>query len=109
MGKTSLIKNVLSIESHYVFFSCAVKLQKSAVIFFSLLEMDDAIGQLLNLLDELQLTENTLVYFTSDHGGHIEIGKKGGSNLPFRGKLDRRHEISPKNMAQSGPVCSLQA
>ena len=57
--------------------------------------MDDAIGQLLNLLDELKLTENTLVYFTSDHGGHIEIGRKGGSNLPFRGKLDRRHKISP--------------
>jgi arylsulfatase A-like enzyme len=51
--------------------------------------MDDAIGQLLNLLDELKLTENTLVYFTSDHGGHIELGRNGGSNLPFRGKLDR--------------------
>jgi arylsulfatase A-like enzyme len=50
--------------------------------------MDDSIGQLLNLLDELKLTENTLVYFTSDHGGHIELGRNGGSNLPFRGKLD---------------------
>ena len=48
--------------------------------------MDDMIGQLINLLDELNLSENTLVYFTSDHGGQIELGKNGGSNRPFRGK-----------------------
>ena len=51
--------------------------------------MDDSIGQILNLLDELKLSENTLVYFASDHGEHIELLKNGGSNTPFRGKLDR--------------------
>ena len=28
--------------------------------------------------------KNTLVYFTSDHGGHIDIGVNGGWNAPFR-------------------------
>ena len=51
--------------------------------------MDDSIGQILNLLDELKLSENTLVYFASDHGAHIELLRNGGSNTPFRGKLDR--------------------
>lgn len=42
--------------------------------------MDDAIGELLAQLDELELTENTLVIFLSDNGG-------GGiaDNGPFRG------------------------
>ena len=33
----------------------------------------------------MDLTGNTLVYFTSDHGGHIDIGTKGGWNAPFTG------------------------
>ena len=37
------------------------------------------------MLDEYDLTENTLVYFTSHHGGHIDIGTKGGWNAPFTG------------------------
>jgi membrane-anchored protein YejM (alkaline phosphatase superfamily) len=48
--------------------------------------MDDMIGQLLNLLDELNLSGNTLVYFTSDHGGQLELGRNGGSNKPFKGE-----------------------
>jgi arylsulfatase A-like enzyme len=31
--------------------------------------MDDAIGQVLGKLDELKLTENTLIFFVSDNGG----------------------------------------
>ena len=65
------------------------KCKRILSFFSSLLEMDDAIGQLLNLLDELKLSDNTLVYFTSDHGGHIELGRNGGSNLPYRGEQKR--------------------
>ena len=36
-------------------------------------------------LDKLDLWKNTLVYFTSDHGAHIDLGTKGGSNKPFNG------------------------
>eukprot|EP00095_Tigriopus_kingsejongensis_P012475 maker-scaffold323_size206388-snap-gene-1.12 protein:Tk12475 transcript:maker-scaffold323_size206388-snap-gene-1.12-mRNA-1 annotation:"tpa: arylsulfatase d-like" len=50
----------------------------------SILEMDSAIGKILDKLDQLNMSENTLVYFTSDHGAHIDIGRKGGSNGIFR-------------------------
>ncbi|XP_057351285.1 steryl-sulfatase-like isoform X6 [Manis pentadactyla] len=53
-------------------------------------EMDWSIGQILNVLDELRLTNNTLVYFTSDHGAHVEeVNSKGevhgGSNGIYKG------------------------
>lgn len=51
----------------------------------SLLEMDNAIGQILDTLDDLKLTSNTIVYFTSDHGADIALGKRGGVNIPFTG------------------------
>ena len=43
------------------------------------------VGQILDTLDRLNLSEKTLVYFTSDHGAHIDLGRKGGSNVPFIG------------------------
>ena len=43
------------------------------------------VGQILDTLDRLNLSEKTLVYFTSDHGAHIDLGRKGGSNVPFKG------------------------
>lgn len=50
---------------------------------------DDSLGKMLDLLDELKLTENTLVLFTSDHGGLSNRGPKSKrelatSNLPYR-------------------------
>lgn len=33
--------------------------------------MDDQVGRLMNALDRLELTDNTLVIFTSDHGYHL--------------------------------------
>lgn len=44
--------------------------------------MDAAIGRLLQTLEKLSLSENTLVIFMTDHGGDPIFG---GSNLPFRG------------------------
>lgn len=48
-------------------------------------------GQLLNVLEELQLTNKTLVYFTSDQGAHMEEvttkgERHGGSNGIFKGE-----------------------
>ncbi|XP_076033555.1 arylsulfatase H-like [Oratosquilla oratoria] len=53
-------------------------------------EMDWGIGALLNKLDELKITNQTIVYFASDHGGHLEaIGadrqREGGHNGLFKG------------------------
>ena len=50
--------------------------------------MDRGIGELLELLDELKIADNTLVLFTSDNGPHYEGGHKPGffnSNGPLRG------------------------
>jgi len=54
--------------------------------------VDESVGRILDLLDELQLADNTLVIFTSDNGGvggYVREGiKKGGDitdNAPLRG------------------------
>lgn len=50
--------------------------------------LDDQVGEIMARLDELGLTENTLVIFTSDNGPHREGGADPdyfNSNGPFRG------------------------
>ncbi|QGY44082.1 sulfatase-like hydrolase/transferase [Maribellus comscasis] len=41
--------------------------------------LDDGIGRVLNTLDELDLSENTLIIFSSDNGGHLPSGASNGS------------------------------
>ncbi len=50
--------------------------------------LDDKVGQILATLDELKLTENTLVIFMSDHGHSTEVRTMGGGGNagPFRGQ-----------------------
>jgi arylsulfatase A len=53
--------------------------------------MDREIGRVLSLLDDLNLADDTLVVFTSDHGATFETRNKGTSNFhdsnrPFRGQ-----------------------
>ncbi|RVE64419.1 hypothetical protein OJAV_G00125640 [Oryzias javanicus] len=53
-------------------------------------EVDWMIGKLRETVDSLGLANNTLMYFTSDHGGHLEdsdphIGQKGGWNGIYKG------------------------
>lgn len=45
------------------------------------------IGRMMETIDRLDLTNNTMMYFTSDHGGHIEGGQKGGWNGVYRGLM----------------------
>jgi arylsulfatase A-like enzyme len=50
--------------------------------------MDDAIGTLIDTLDRLHLTEQTIIIFTSDNGGNMynEVdGTTPTSNVPLRG------------------------
>ena len=38
----------------------------------TILQMDAMVGKVLDMLDSSGQAENTLVYYTSDHGGHID-------------------------------------
>lgn len=48
--------------------------------------MDENVGRVLDKLDELGLTDNTMVFFTSDNGGLSTLRKRGypTSNVPLR-------------------------
>lgn len=53
-------------------------------------EVDWMIGEITKTVDFLGLANNTLMYFTSDHGGHLEdsdttVGQKGGWNGIYKG------------------------
>ena len=53
--------------------------------------LDKEIGRVLKTLDDLNLTGETLIVFSSDHGATFESGNKGASayhdsNRPFRGQ-----------------------
>jgi arylsulfatase A-like enzyme len=55
-------------------------------IYAGLLEgMDDAVGLILQTLEELGLAENTIIVFTSDNGGVASGDSFSTSNLPLRG------------------------
>jgi arylsulfatase A-like enzyme len=54
--------------------------------------MDDAVGLVLDTLDELGLTENTIVCFTSDNGGVSSGDSYSSSMLPLRGGKGRQWE-----------------
>lgn len=41
--------------------------------------LDDAMGDLLQLLEDLEIADNTLIVFTSDNGPHHESGREGGN------------------------------
>jgi len=51
----------------------------------TLIELDHAVGLILDALKSLGVEQDTFVYFTSDHGADIEIGLEGGYNGIFRG------------------------
>jgi arylsulfatase A len=53
--------------------------------------LDKEVGRVLKTLDELGLTDNTIVLLSSDHGATFEAGNQGASayhdsNRPFRGQ-----------------------
>jgi arylsulfatase A len=53
--------------------------------------LDKEVGRVMRTLDDLGLTKDTLVVFSSDHGATFEKGNKGASayhdsNRPFRGQ-----------------------
>ena len=55
-------------------------------------EMDTAVGRVLARLDELGLTDNTIVCFTGDNGGVTSGDSFSSSQLPYRGGKGRQWE-----------------
>ena len=53
-------------------------------------ELDWSVGEILNYVDRTGARDNTLVFFVSDHGGHLELGKLGGYNGIFKGLYDTK-------------------
>ena len=66
------------------------KNQRSPIAGAMIKSLDDSVGRIVGTLDELGITENTLVVFASDNGGlgYPEDGKRPNntSNLPLRGQ-----------------------
>jgi arylsulfatase A-like enzyme len=53
--------------------------------------LDKEVGRVVQILDDLKITDNTILIFTSDHGATFEVGNMGASNYhdsnrPFRGQ-----------------------
>ena len=53
---------------------------------------DRHVGQLLSLLDELQLTENTIIFFMSDNGASKRFEGKLDSSGPLKGNKRSMHD-----------------
>jgi arylsulfatase A-like enzyme len=72
--------------------------------------MDDAIGELLDLLDQYKLTENTIVIFFSDNGGGggSDNGPlKGGKGWMFEGGVRVPCLVRYPKKISAGSVCEL--
>ncbi|MEP5089484.1 MAG: arylsulfatase [Paracoccaceae bacterium] len=56
-----------------------------------MMEHDGHIGQMLDLLDELDIADNTIVIYSTDNGPHFNAWPDGG-NTPFRGEKNTNWE-----------------
>src|SRR5262245_35122160 len=56
-----------------------------------MVELDGYVGQLLQKLDDLGVTDNTIVVFTTDNGAEVLSWPDGGTT-PFRGEKDTNWE-----------------
>lgn len=71
----------------------AVRQVQDCPIYGGMIEaMDEAVGIVLSKLDNLDLTKNTIICFTSDNGGVSSGDAFATSNLPFRGGKGRQWE-----------------
>ncbi|UXX79824.1 sulfatase [Reichenbachiella carrageenanivorans] len=72
------------------------KLRQDNAVYAGMIEsMDESFGRVMGLLEELDLKDNTIVVFTSDHGGLSNRGngrKVATSNLPLKAGKGHNYE-----------------
>ncbi len=81
MGEQKLAEGVQTPEKYVAMYRDKVPSEKLARYYGAVTCMDEAIGELLQFLDERHLADNTLVLFLSDNGG-----SGNGGNEPLRGQ-----------------------
>ncbi|MEO6809809.1 MAG: sulfatase, partial [Isosphaeraceae bacterium] len=73
--------------------------------------VDDSVGRVLDKLDELKLTENTIVVFTSDNGGLIgptsNVPLRAGKGSAYEGGVRVPMIVKWPGVVQPGSVCDV--
>jgi len=64
-----------------------IKKEKIADYYAHISALDNCFGRLIKALDDENITENTLVVFTSDHGDMLFSQNKGRKSKPWRGSV----------------------
>lgn len=91
-----------------------VRIRQRHAVYAAMMEsMDDAVGHILDTLDQHKLAENTIVVFMSDNGGLSTSEGSPTSNLPFRGGKGWLYEggirepylIAAPGVAKAGSTC----
>lgn len=71
--------------------------------------VDMSVGKVLDKLDELKLTDNTLVVFTSDNGGHSGATSnhplRGAKGMLYEGGIREPFIVRWPGVTQAGSVC----
>ena len=91
------------------------KLQDNPIYAGLIETMDDAVGVVLNTLEELGLDDNTIVVFTADNGGVASGDNYSTSNLPLRGGKGYQYEggirepylMKVPGLTQGGEKCNF--
>ncbi|WP_240989390.1 sulfatase-like hydrolase/transferase [Salipiger mangrovisoli] len=68
-----------------------------------MMEMDDIVGELLGLIGELGVADNTMVMFATDNGAYSVAWPDGG-NHPFRGEKGVGGATSVRRHGDRGPA-----
>ncbi len=82
-----------STRMHYVTHVPPEYAGKSGLNFYAdgMLQHDDQVGQILEKLDDLGITDNTIVIYTTDNGPHFNMWPDGGIT-PFRSEKNTNWE-----------------